>query len=239
MPRLVTRSTLRTRIRNRVDMSNQYVSDADLNDLIDTYVTSLYDKLIAARGQEYYLRTNVFPTVAGQTLYQLPSDFYELVDVYITQNSWRYMLKPFQRQNTDLYLNQGTSWGGYDYVYRLRGLWVAAAAPVAQIEILPPPSGVFDITIDYIPVCTISTQNDPEYDGINGWEEWVVLNCCIMMMQKEESDPSVLMAQRGIIEDRIEKLANSRDAGVPEKLIDSRRDLFDDWYNFRRGRWAP
>lgn len=51
------------------------------------------------------------------------------------------------------------------------------------------------------------------FDGVNGWEDFAVYTTAILMLQREESDASVLMAERARIELRIAALAPKRIAG--------------------------
>ncbi len=64
-------------------------------------------------------------------------------------------------------------------------------------------------------------------DGVSGWEEYVVVDAAIKAMAKEESDPSVLMAQKQGLLQRIESAAENRDAGSPARVSDSRGADFE------------
>jgi hypothetical protein len=57
-------------------------------------------------------------------------------------------------------------------------------------------------------------------DGISGWLEYVVTDAAIKMMQKEESDTSVLQIQKQALIKRIEAAAENRDAGSPATIAD-------------------
>lgn len=57
-------------------------------------------------------------------------------------------------------------------------------------------------------------------DGISGWLEYVVTDAAIKMMQKEESDTSVLQFQKAALIKRIEAAAENRDAGSPATIAD-------------------
>lgn len=57
-------------------------------------------------------------------------------------------------------------------------------------------------------------------DGISGWLEYVVTDAAIKMMQKEESDTSVLQLQKAALIKRIEAAAENRDAGSPATIAD-------------------
>ena len=57
-------------------------------------------------------------------------------------------------------------------------------------------------------------------DGISGWLEYVVTDAAIKMLQKEESDTSVLQFQKAALIKRIEAAAENRDAGSPATIAD-------------------
>lgn len=66
--------------------------------------------------------------------------------------------------------------------------------------------------------------------GYAGLEEYLVVDAAIKMMQKEESDVSVLMAQKAALVNRYEGNYVNRDAGTPKTATNVRRGL---------GGWGP
>lgn len=73
------------------------------------------------------------------------------------------------------------------------------------------------------PTATLSFWIDSAlFDGISGWEEYVVIGAAIKAMAKEESDVSVLMARKNAMLVRINDMAEARDAGEPMCVSDSR-----------------
>lgn len=70
-------------------------------------------------------------------------------------------------------------------------------------------------------------------DGVSGWEEYIIVDTCIKAMAKEESDPSVFIAQKNALIKRIEEAAENRDIGEPEVVSDSKMRnsswAGDDW----------
>ncbi len=76
--------------------------------------------------------------------------------------------------------------------------------------------------IHYIPVMTLMSANDDTFDGQNGFEEYIVIDAAIKCLNKEESDPSALIAEkRGQLE-RVQRMATDRDFGGQEAVIDVR-----------------
>jgi hypothetical protein len=66
----------------------------------------------------------------------------------------------------------------------------------------------------------IATLTNTTFDGFSGWLDFVVVDAAIRALEKEESDPSALMAERARIEKRIEAMAENRDAGSPPTVAD-------------------
>ncbi len=57
-------------------------------------------------------------------------------------------------------------------------------------------------------------------DGVSGWLEYVVTDAAIKMLQKEESDTSVLQLQKAALIKRVEAAGENRDAGSPATIAD-------------------
>jgi hypothetical protein len=62
--------------------------------------------------------------------------------------------------------------------------------------------------------------NNTTADGVSGWLEYVITDAAIKALQKEESDVSVLMAQKMALIKRIEAAGENRDAGMPAQVAD-------------------
>lgn len=72
-------STLRTAVRryiNETDSTNSNFTDSELNDYLNQAT------LFLGTDMEWAIQTDTATAVPNQALYQLPSDFIELVDVY-------------------------------------------------------------------------------------------------------------------------------------------------------------
>lgn len=58
-------------------------------------------------------------------------------------------------------------------------------------------------------------------DGIAGWEEFIVIDAAIKALIKEESDITALVLQRQELVDRIQGMAEGRDAGQAQHVSDA------------------
>ncbi len=218
MARTVGMTSLALQVRQRADMQNSsgFIGDSELYEYINQSIADLYDLIIAAWGQDRYMATAGVVTASGVDTYPLPSDFYLLrgVDAVLGGN-YSVSLRPFMFNERNLY-KSGPGWlYGQPIAYRLEG---------SNIVFLPQPTGVFNVTLWYIPAPTRlvvgSETGTNVFDGVSGWEEYVVVDAAIKCLQKEESDPSVLMARKQELKARIEAMAPQRDAGAAERVTD-------------------
>lgn len=183
-------------MRELADMPNStFISDANLNEYINRGIAKLYGKLVSARGSDYYEKSATFTTVSGQQSYPMSAwtpattDFWQLLQVEITDGSFKRVLQPFMRKEH------------------------------AKFSEYSVPAG-FVITIYYVPFASRLTLDADAFDGINGWEEWVIRDAVIEALNKEESDVSVHKNRQAEIEHEITSLSTDRDAGWPERIVD-------------------
>lgn len=65
-------------------------------------------------------------------------------------------------------------------------------------------------------------------DGVNGWEEYIIVDAAIKALQLQEKDISVLMAQKQMLDRRIEGESKHRDTGFAPRQggpVETRGDL--------------
>jgi hypothetical protein len=224
----VTIATLMSRSRQRADMeNNNFVQDAELVDYINAGIAELHDILIQEYGQDYYVSSKDFNTTADKDTYPINdststeniniSDFYKLrgMDAKINGNDF-FTLYPFNFNERNLYQNWG-SWsllGLTNIRYRMVG---------GSIVFTPTPDTATAVKVWYIPQAaqfSSGTDTDTKWDDINGYAEYVIVFAAIRMLQKEESDVQVLLAQQGDLRKRITDAAANRDADNPLTVSD-------------------
>ena len=99
----------------------------------------------------------------------------------------------------------------------------------------PQPEGVTNVRVWYIPTAQQFSSATPAtstttFDDYNGYAEYVVVDAAIKCLQKEESDVSVLRAQKVEMRRRIEEAADNRDAGSPLSVTDIYVGNNDFWF---------
>ncbi len=96
----------------------------------------------------------------------------------------------------------------------------------AQLWIIPLPPGGRTIRVLYAPRFVPLVNDVDVFDGINGWEEYVVADVMIKVLNKEESDVSVPAAIKRDLLERIKDIADTRDIGSPSTVVDVYRSDF-------------
>lgn len=226
----VSLGQIRLAAQQRADMvNNEFVTKQEWNSYINHSYQELYDLLIAAYGQEYYVATPYQFTTDGRypATYSLPSNFYKLLGIDLgisaSNNAWLTLRAfPFAERNRYIYGNTPVSFlGVLSIKYRLFGK--NAAGNPDRVLFVPTPASNQQLQIWYAPRVSTLLADSDILDGVSGWDEFVIVDAAIKAMQKEESDVTVLMLQKEALIKRIQGMAAIRDVGMPEGVTDVRR----------------
>lgn len=222
--RTFTFGELKTRSRERADMVNsQFISNSELESLVNESMTELYDMLVTTLGADYYVTDVNFPLVAGQDTYSLPADFYKMAGVdLISGNGKPLTVKPFQFQERNRFNNALIYDASTDGILRMRYRIIGNT-----IKFIPNVRTNYSVTLWYHPACEKLSSDSATFDGVNGYEELVIILTAMKMLQKEESDTTALERRYQYLTQRIKDSAANRDAGFPERVSDVRRDDYD------------
>jgi hypothetical protein len=199
-------------------------------ELYDLLVT-LYEDLYVASPIQFVAdgTTFLYPLPNGSNTFlnpisnqvTTPKPFYKLMGVdlalqnatnaYVTINKFN-----FVDRNRFVYPNtSSTIYGVFNLQYRLLGL--------NQIEFIPTPSAGQNIRVWYIPRLKQLLQDTDTTDtGISGWIEYVIVKAAYYALAKEESDTTNMVMQLAALQKRIEESASNRDAGIADKISDTR-----------------
>lgn len=226
----ITLAELRLQARQRADMENsEFIKDSELTSYINNSIAELHDILCEAYGADYFVKsTSEQQTVVGQAAYDLPDDFYELrgVDIRLNGQDWINVKRfNFNERNRFSGFNVWDTTGLSNVRYRLVG---------GQIQFNPTPDQTADFIIWYTPVATKLVDDSDTLDDFNAYSEYVIVDAAIKMLQKEESDVTVLVIQKQALEKRIRDKSQNRDAGEADTVSDIYSEN-DDYY-FRRSR---
>lgn len=208
----VSLTTLRARVREACDqVGTTFVTDAatSIDAFINTGLDELYDVVLQHFGEDYYVSSSAFSTVAGTSAYSLPSDFYKLLGVDLTFDGESVGLEKFSFAERNAFKTSQRS--GDVPRYRLEG---------SNLRLYPAPASVTTGTLWYVPTRTPLVLGADTVNFPGGWEEYAVLSAAISCVIKEEGDPSALMARKADQLRRIESAAGQRDAGAPMRVTD-------------------
>lgn len=225
----ITLAEIRVQARQRADMQNSnFVSDSEANNYINNSIAELHDILCEAYGSEYFVVSTEFAITTGTASYALPADFYEVkgVDIKMQPSQVYQNVKRFNFNERNRYTDL--------VVWDLAGLTNVRYRVVGNsLMFNPTPSQDATVRLWYVPVATKLVQDTDSLDDQNAYAEYVIVDCAIKMMQKEESDVRVLMAQKQALEKRIRDKSQNRDAAEAPTISDVTAE--NDDYRFRSG----
>ncbi len=221
---IVTLQQLMDRCRQRADMVNSgFVTDSEIINWINVYKREYDDLLTRTFGADYSATSTTFSATANTGSYSLSAltggTFYKLQGLDIKDNSspsgWR-DARAFNFHDRNKVFVPTTilpiQTNG-DIRYRVWG---------NSLILRPIPSATINMQIWWTPQTISMSLTTDSFDDINGWSELIVLDAAIAMKDKEETDTSVLQADRQRMAARITEMAPNRDAGDPHTVSDVR-----------------
>jgi hypothetical protein len=196
--------------------STTYISLTRWYQWANAAMQELYDELIEAYGEDYFFQQtpHSITTDGTNSKYALPDDFYKLLGVELSLNGpwvtiWRYN---FASRNVYALPNLAAAARGTALKYRLQGYY---------INFIPsPPASGQSLRLWYSPRFTPLTAGGDNFDGINGWEEYVIATLALKALGKEESDQSPATGLLARQMKRLESIKAARDVGAPSTTVD-------------------
>jgi len=219
MARPTNLGELKTRCRQRADMENSgFVDDSELVVYINESLAELYDLLVLKYGEDYFTNPKPYElSIDGsKDVYNLPRDFYKArgVDLIIGAKeaiSLRQFMFSERNKYSNSYLYTWGQSGASSARYRIIG---------RKIWFIPSATSAKNIQIFYIPHAPVLEDDADEFDAINGWEQYIIVDTAIKMLSKEESDISALSLEKANLIKRINSSARNRDAGRSQRVSD-------------------
>lgn len=226
MARTRTLAQLWSSAQLMADMPNTtFATSAEGYERINYAIAKLYGKLVNGAGADYYREARTLTTTAnqaytdigatGSSLNSLAGSFHRLVALEVTIGEFPQTIPELTNfEDRHAFANQAGWTGRPGISWRLAGPFYTLeyAANGARIHWWPTPVAAHTVTAWIIPSAPILAQASDTFDGINGFEDWVIHDVAIYLKQREESDPSILMAERDRIESEIIKTMGRKHA---------------------------
>lgn len=210
---MATLSELRTLALQRSDKENsRFISTAEANNYVNLAYGELYD-LLVSQFADYYSKTQSF-TLSGTNEHTLPTDFYKIrgLDYNISASEWTTIYPfNFNERNRSEYPVSRLVYGQQRRQYRVMG---------NKLILLPENEVDGQYRMWYIPRFTRLVNDSDSAGDVLDFEEYIAVTAAIMMIVKEESDPSALLVTKDLLKNRINEMAKERDASMPERISD-------------------
>lgn len=251
MPHLVTLGQLVTRALQRADVAASVLSTAgagwltqgEVEGLVLDSATRFYDIALDVLGASTFAKFAVtdFGPLNPSPVF-LADDFYRLVAVYTCKervvtvpssvapeaNFQEFVpVERIERHDPKFVDALNASPRDDNLVYALGySRNPASGFMVAFLSVYPPTRTDRFLAYQYVPTFDrtkfVDEPSTTPIDGIDGWEEWVVLDVAIAILTKEESDAAVLERERDRVEQRLRGKAGRRQS-APVVPVDMRR----------------
>lgn len=221
MARTRTLTQLRSEIRDRGDLRSVRHTDDMLTRNVNQSIAELYDLLVSV-SPDYFLSSDDISVSSGTANYALVSDFYKCVGVDVQDSSNWHSLRRFNFAER----NQMQQGGGVEKTgtrYRVMG---------SNLRLRPTPNWTGTVRLWYIPAPSVLSEDTDTFDGVSGWEEYVIVDCILKAKVRDEEDIQEVMAQKQILVGRIQELAAERDVSEPDRIrdVESERNFeYDIW----------
>lgn len=185
-----------------------FVDDTELDGMINTSLGIWHGMVVRAVPERYEATDTI--SANGATSYALPADHLATLGVEYQSSSSEYIdLERVMFHDRNKY---GQTTSSMALGYRLSG--------TAIVLIPAPSSGTYRHV--YVTAADVLASDSDTIDGVNGWESWIVYDCAVKMLQKEESDASQVMKDRDRLWREIEAAAVDRELANPKYVVDTR-----------------
>jgi len=190
-----------------------FLTDAEVTSVVRRSVAKLRSVLIAERGPEMFAATSTYSTSAGKKAYPLPSTHEATLRVTLSEPSGaEYDLRTHEvGEATEI-----EQWSRGDAVryYRIAN---------STIEITPTPTAAGTVTHYYT---TTTDTSATSYDLlVDGWDEWVMLDVAVRLLQIQGLPHTWLRDDRDQLTEQLKRQAQDRVVEDAVRIRDARPDV--------------
>ncbi len=218
MAQEVTLLDVRTRVYQRGgwERETERHPPAKVNGLINGSMMDLRDRMLRAGLTDLFKTSEDIETVAGTSTYEVTDGFYQVLGGSVDTGSGRFPLERFSEKERPHLLDTNVPWSGRPIYYEPIG--------AGSIEVLPTPAAVYTLTVRYVPATTPFVGDDDVFDGMNGFEEWIVVDV-VRKLATSDRDWLLVQACEGYLrrlEERVATMVRMRDRGSSKRVVDVR-----------------
>lgn len=185
---------------------------ADVTEYINQGIAKYHGLLVLAKGDSYFATFKDLVTTTASS-YALEADFAYVVSVRANINGANAWLTEFNFSEESALSDTSVNWAGMPFRYRVIA---------STIQFLPVPTAGTAIRVWYIPSATRLVADGDVFDGVDGWETFVIDWAARRMAEKDENYELCARLDGSIAEtrDEIQTLAGKRDLSAPSRIVD-------------------
>ena len=196
MARTRTLAQLRSDLEYLADIQNltSRHDTANKNRAINQAIQAFREKL-SAEGIAHYLQPNTVTLTPGATspypfgVLDLSAFSPQVVRVYrvhVTVDNRVYDLEGVEFTEVTRYQDD---WSGIR-----SGIPVAFASQTTyKLALMPPPDGAYSAVVWYLPVLPDLSNDSDTFDGVAGWEDWVVLDAAVRIANRDRDQTQIAL----------------------------------------------
>lgn len=219
MARTITLAELRNEVRRRTDQENGNAIDNanHLTPWVNQGIAKCFEHIVKA-NPDWYLVTDTIATTQGTLEYAVPADCMLIRGVEYANGNTTIELSEFAWSERNQVFRSPMHMQHIRYRFMRNGIDGGDAA----IAFRPDP-GTRTYTLHYVPNPSRLVADDDAFDGIAGFEEYVIEFACIKVRVKQEEDPTP--HERALVDalDAIHGLAHQRDVSGSSHIARVRR----------------
>ncbi len=230
----VTLATLRAKARERADLTGStHITDTadSLDGWINEGAQKLHDLYVQAYGEDYVEKSAALTTVANQTDYTLPTDFYRLLGIELPVNGEQKSLKKYNRAERNALSGQVVSLSQLSLPrYKLsKGV----------VRLLPAPRSILVGKFWYSPLLQVTKGDASVINTLvdstdtvnfeNGAERYIIKYAARIAMSRGDRDVRDITVELVAEENALQALIEERDAAEPKQAVDIENTDFDPW----------
>jgi hypothetical protein len=196
MARTKTLLELRTTVRKRADCVGDTTTGRHTNAEINAAINDSWQAMreLVSKNNQLYLKPAVATFAQGATapyawnVISLPEDCFRIYgfDVQVSARDIRTLLPMSFGERNEFMGHYGQNVGipqGF-FLYNL-GTELNAGVTAGKVGIIPAPDAGYQYTLWYLPAWTAVTSDSNVFDGVAGWDDWVVEDVVLKLAETD------------------------------------------------------